>query len=725
MNKENKQLRFVKTKYEDKINDIINKMTIDEKIGQLNQVGTSIYGSEEKFYKDLIREGKVGSFLSLDGVKKINMLQKISLEESRLKIPLLFANDIIHGYRTIFPIPLAESCSWDEELARKTARASAMESWAAGINWTFAPMVDIARDPRWGRISEGFGEDTYLSGILAKAKVDGYQGEDLSKNGNILACAKHFTAYGGAEGGRDYNTVDMSRQQLHEVYIPPFKEAIKAGVGTLMAAFNDLNGVPCTANKYLLKDVLKDKLGFEGVIISDYNAIAELITHGHSKDLSCGTNAAFNSGIDVDMCSFGYLKNLKELIDEGSISIDDLNESVRNVLRLKFMLGLFDNPYKSDEKLENEYVMKKEYLELSRESAQKSIVLLKNSEKILPLDKNLKKISLIGPLADNKEDLLGSWATTGNKERVVTVLEGLNKAVCDKTDIMYSIGCEIEGEDEKYFNEAIEMAKKSDAIIAVLGESALMSGEAHCRSNIDLPGVQEKLLKKLNEIGKPIVLVLMNGRPISIPWADKNISAIIEAWHLGTEAGNAICDVLFGNVNPSGKLTTTFPHTSGQIPVYYNHTNTGRPPEKSKSIYEYDSKYIDSPITPLYPFGYGLSYTNYEYSNLEIYPKQISKNGEIDVRIDVKNLGDREGDEIVQLYIQDLFASRVRPVKELKDFRKVKLQPGEVKIVTFKLNISNLGFYNENMEYVVESGDFKVFVGTNSEEVLEDGFEVI
>jgi beta-glucosidase len=708
-----------------RIDKIMLEMTIEEKIGQLNQVGTSIYGDKENLYEDLIREGKVGSFLSVYGSDKINKLQKIAVEESRLKIPLLFGHDVIHGFKTIFPIPLAESCSWDEDLLEKTARVSALESWATGIHWTFAPMIDIARDPRWGRISEGFGEDTYLNGILTVSKVKGYQGDDLSKNGNILACAKHFAAYGEAEGGRDYNTSDISYQKLQDVYLPPFKNAIDAGVGSIMTAFQDLNGVPCTANKYLLNTVLKKQFDFDGIIITDYNAIGELIIHGYSPNLKEAAKTAINLGINIDMCSFGYSKHLNELIDENSIEISQIDSTVRKILEFKFKLGLFDNPFKTDKETEKEILLKESHRKLARESAQKSIVLLKNENNLLPLNKKINTIGLIGPFIKNKLDLLGSWAFNGDENDTVSIYEAFNNYLGKNTKILSSKGCNIDDNDISYFDEALKVANESDVIIACMGETANMSGEAYSRSSIGLPKIQEKLLKKLKLTNKPIILVLINGRPLSIPWADENISSIIEAWQLGTESGNAICDVVFGDVNPSGKLTTTFPYSTGQIPLYYNHTNTGRPAGDKDSKNPFESKYIDVTNKALYPFGHGLSYTTFKYNELKILNKEIKKDSKLKLNITLKNTGKRYGDEIVQVYIQDLFASRVRPIKELKAFKKVGLKPNEEKIIEFEIDTNKLGFYNENLEYIVEKGDFKIYVGSSSEKLIEESFKII
>lgn len=728
--------------YEKKINVLISKMTIEEKVGQLTQIVPSLYGAfeeiitklvegeisyeefqamEKNYHKDEIREGILGSMGGVTGAEISNELQKIAVEESRLGIPILFGLDIIHGYKTIFPIPLAEACSWDMELIEKTAEIAAKEASAAGIHWTYAPMVDVSRDPRWGRVAEGAGEDTFLASVIAAARVKGFQGEDLSGAERILACAKHFAAYGGAVGGRDYNTVDMSLQTLHEVYLPPFKAAVNAGVGTFMSAFNDLNGIPCTVNNYLLTDVLREQFGFKGFVVSDANSIAEVVVHGESIDRKEASKKALMAGLEMDMSHGTYQQDLPEQIRNGDIPEAVLDEAVRRVLLVKFHLGLFDHPYRTNRELEEKTLLASEHVEVAREMAKRSIVLLKNEDNILPLKKNLKKIAVIGTLADNQKEMLGTWAITGDPEKVVTVLSGIQSAVDKDTKIVYSKGCEVLGNENMDFEAAAQLANESDVIIAVLGENADMSGEASSRMDLNLPGRQEELLKALHQTGKPVVVVLINGRPLTIPWAAENVSAIVEAWQLGIQSGNAIADVLFGDYNPSGKLVATFPYSVGQIPIYYNHTKTGRPAGKIK----FTSKYIDGPSQPLYPFGFGLSYTTFEYENLHISSSEVTKEDKITVTIDVINSGDREGEEIVQLYISDVVASRVRPVKELKGFRKVYLKPGERKTISLEIVIKQLGFYNQEMEYIIEPGLFKVFVGPNSNEGLEEEFTVL
>ncbi|MBM7652393.1 glycoside hydrolase family 3 N-terminal domain-containing protein [Neobacillus cucumis] len=732
--------------YEKKINDLVGKMTLEEKIGQLTQFLPSIFGAfgmtkdeiiaklvegeisyeefqamERNYHRDEIKEGLLGSMGGVTGAELSNELQKIAVEESRLGIPLLFGLDVVHGYRTIFPIPLAEACSWDMELIEKTAEIAAKEASASGLHWTYAPMVDITRDPRWGRIAEGAGEDTYLGSIIAAARVRGFQGEDVSQPERILACAKHFAAYGGAVGGRDYNTVDMSLQTLHDVFLPPFEAAAKAGVGTFMSAFNDLNGVPCTVNKYLLTDVLREQYGFTGFVVSDANSIAEVEVHGYAENRKEASKKALLAGLEMDMSQGTYKEDLPEQFKNGTISVEVLDEAVRRILSVKFNLGLFDNPYRTNKVIEEQSLLAPEHIDIAREMAKRSIVLLKNENNILPLKKNLKKIAVIGPLADNKKELLGTWAITGNEEDVVTILSGITAAVENDTEIAYSKGCEVIGEEGMDFNLAVEMASDSDVIIAVVGENADMSGEASSRMDLNLPGRQEELLKALHQTGKPVIVVLINGRPLAIPWVADNVSAIVEAWQLGIQTGIAVADVLFGDYNPSGKLVATFPYSVGQVPIYYNHPRTGRPAGKIK----FTSKYIDGPHQPLYPFGFGLSYTTFNYDNLVVNSPEVTKDSLTTISVDVTNTGKRAGEEVVQLYISDLVASRVRPVKELKGFKKVNLQPGERQTVTIDLDIHSLGFYNEAMEYVVEPGLFKVCVGPNSQEGLEGELRVL
>ncbi|MGV8981036.1 beta-glucosidase BglX [Clostridium sp.] len=742
----NRQQNHIIEEYEKRIDELIIKMTLKEKIGQLVQISPSLFGAfgmtqdeiiqklvngeitpeqfekfERNYHEDEIREGIIGSMGGITGAEKSNELQKIAVEESRLGIPIIFGLDVIHGYRTIFPIPLAEACSWEPEIMKKSAQIAAKEASAAGVHWTFAPMVDISRDPRWGRVAEGAGEDPYLGSVIAAARVEGFQGENLSNPDSILACAKHFAAYGGAVGGRDYNTVDMSLQMLHDVYLKPFEAASKAGVATFMSAFNDVNGVPCTANSYLLTDVLRGKFGFNGLVVSDANSVAECVVHGHSSDRKEASKKALLAGLDIDMSQGTFREDLPEQITDGTIPEKVLYEAVRRVLRVKFLLGLFDNPYRTSKEKEQTTVLCEEHIKAAREVARRSIVLLKNERNILPLKKNLKKIAVIGPLADNAEDMLGSWAVVGRAKDAVTVLSGIKSAVGSETEVLYSKGCEITGESDMDFTDAIETANQSDIIIAIVGESSSMSGEASSRIDLDLPGRQEELLKALRKTGKPLIVVLINGRPLSIPWVAQNVDALVEAWQLGVQSGNAIADVLFGDYNPSGKLVATFPYSVGQVPVYYNHPMTGRPAGQMK----FTSKYIDGPIEPLYPFGFGLSYTTFSYDNLVLSSSEAVIDEKIVVSVDVINTGNLPGEEIVQLYVSDVVASRVRPVKELKGFKKILLQPGQCETVNIELNIGELGFYNEKMDYTVEPGMFKVCIGPNSKEGLQKELNVI
>jgi beta-glucosidase len=706
-----------------KIDSLIKEMTLEEKIGQLTLFTSDwdVTGpAMRSTYKDDIRSGKTGSIFNAYTAKYNYDLQKIAVEETRLHIPLLFGYDVIHGHRTIFPISLGESCSWDLSDIEKSARIAAVEASAEGIHWTFAPMMDIARDPRWGRISEGAGEDTYLGTLIAKARVKGFQGDDLSAPDSLLACAKHYCAYGAAQAGRDYSTVDMSQRELWSTYLPPFKGAVDAGVCTFMSAFNELDGVPCTGNKYLLDEILRKKWRFSGFVVSDYTSVNEMICHGIVADEKEAALLAFNAGLDMDMQGALYYKYLPELVKEGKVSIKQIDNSVRRILEMKYKKGLFDNPYLyCDEKREKNYVMTQEFLDHARNIARKSIVLLKNEKHILPLKKDVKTIALIGPLADNKENLIGSWCAAGDYKKSVSVMEGIKAK--SSAEILYKKGCDITGTDKTGFKEALEAAKTSDVIVAVMGESSSMSGEASSRSNLDLPGVQKELLMELKKTGKPVVLILMNGRPLTISWEAENINGILETWYLGTEAGNAIADVLFGDYNPSGKLTVTFPRNVGQIPVYYNMKNTGRPmDEKNK----YTSKYLDTPNSPLYPFGYGLSYTTFEYSPLSLDKKEIGLKDSIKVSVTVKNTGTVTGEEVVQLYVRDLVGSVTRPLKELKGFKKVIITPGKSETVVFEITAKDLAFYRRDMSYGVEAGDFKVFVGTNSSDVKEGSFRL-
>jgi beta-glucosidase len=722
------QILFSQVKsFDVKIDSIISLMTVEEKAGQLNQVSSGLGWDpvirQEDFeaQKKLVKEGRIGSFLNAIGVKVTRELQKAAVEESRLKIPLIFGLDVIHGFKTTFPIPLAEASSWDPAAVEKSARYAAKEASAAGIQWTFAPMVDIARDPRWGRIAEGSGEDTYLGSVMAAARVKGFQG-NLSTNQNIIACVKHFAAYGAAEGGRDYNSVDISERTLREVYLPPFKSALDAGAKTFMCSFNEISGTPSSANRHLLTDILRDEWKFDGFVVSDWNSIGELIHHRIASDIKEAAKLSLNAGVDMDMEARAYVNNLPELIKQNKISEKELNEAVRRVLKIKFELGLFDDPYKyCNEELEKTNILSEENKEAALDVAHKSIVLLKNNDNVLPLKKDIKTIAVIGPLGDDHRDPLGCWSAMGNPANVVSLLEGIKSKVSPDSKILFAKGCDINGDSNSGFQEAVETANKSDVVVLALGEAGNMTGEASSRSTIVLPGVQEELAKEIYKTGKLVIVVLMNGRPLAINWLSENIPAILETWFLGLQTGNAIADVLFGDYNPGGKLPVTFPRCTGQIPIYYNHKSTGRP---GNDNVRFSSKYFDLPLTPLYPFGYGLSYTRFDYGKMKLSSEKIPADGELGVSIDIKNAGDYDGEEVVQLYIEDEFASVTRPVKELKGFKKVFLKKGETRTVEFQIGKEQLAFYNKDMDWTAEPGVFKVYVGTNSVDVQEASFEV-
>jgi beta-glucosidase len=705
---------------EARVNALLAKMSLAEKLGQLQQLDGEGTGDFRPEHVDLIRKGLLGSTLNVRGAKKTNQLQRIAVEESRLKIPNLFGYDVIHGYRTIFPIPLAEASSWDPTLAERSASIAAMETYASGVRWTFAPMVDIARDPRWGRITEGAGEDPFLGAAFARARVLGFQGRDYSAQGKVLACAKHWVAYGAAEGGRDYNTTDMSEQTLREIYFPPFHAAVDAGVGTLMSAFNDLNGVPTSANPFTLTKVLRGEWKFDGFVVSDYTAVKELINHGLVANDRDAAQAALNAGVDMEMVSRLFNQNGSDLLKDGKVSQATIDEAVRRILRIKFRLGLFEHPY-ADEASEAGSILTAANRAAAREAAGRSMVLLKNQSDALPLTKNIGSIAVIGPLADDRRAPLGWWSGDGHDDDTVTALTGIRSKVSPQTKVNYAKGCEVLGDSTSGFEEAVNSARQSDVAVVFVGEAKEMVGEAASRSSLDLPGRQMDLVKAIQATGKPTIVVLINGRPPTIGWIVDNVPAVLEAWMGGTEAGNAIADVLFGELNPGGKLPVTFPRTVGQVPIYYNHLNTGRPPEASS---RYNSKYLDVAWTPQFPFGFGLSYTQFKISNLQMSAAEITSTGSLKVSVEVTNTGKRTGDEVVQLYIRDVAASMTRPVKELKGFKRITLKPGETQRVEFTLGPEHLGFYNRDMRYVVEPGEFKVMVGSSSEDVIEKSFQV-
>jgi beta-glucosidase len=708
---------------EKEINSLLSRMTLAEKLGQLQQLDGEGNGNYRPEHVELVRKGLLGSTLNVRGAKATNELQRIAMTESRLKIPLIFGFDVIHGYRTVFPIPLAEACSWDPASVERASSIAAAEARAVGLHWTFAPMVDIARDPRWGRIMEGSGEDPFLGSAMARARTIGFQGRDYSAPDKVVACAKHYVGYGAAEAGRDYNTTDISEWTLRQIYLPPFKATVDAGIGTFMSAFNDLNGVPASANHFTLTKVLRDEWKFDGFVVSDYTSVQELINHGLAADGRQAASAALNAGVDMEMVSRLYNQNGASLLKDGKLTQQTIDEAVRRILRIKFRLGLFDRPY-ADEARESRVVFSTENQTAARQIAAHSMVLLKNERNILPLSKTVRSIALIGPLADSQKDMIGAWSGDGKPSDAITLLQGLKTKVGSQVKINYAKGCEVMGDNTSGFEEAVNAAKASDIVVMAIGEAAEMSGEASSRSSLDIPGRQLDLVKAVQATGKPVVIVLMNGRPLTIPWLAENSPAILEAWFAGTQAGNAIADVLFGDVNPGGKLPVTFPRSLGQVPLYYNHMNTGRPPDPNS---KWTSKYLDIDWTPLFPFGYGLSYTQFALSNLQLSARNIQPDGKLTITVEVQNTGSRAGDEVVQLYLHDVAATRTRPVKELKGFQRVSLQPGEKRQLTFTLTPAELAFYNEDMRFVVEPGVFNVMVGTSSADPkeLKASFEVV
>jgi beta-glucosidase len=691
-------------------------MTIREKLGQLTQYsgeGDEYQASEDQL--DAVRQGEVGSFLNVLGAEYTREVQRIALEESRLGIPLLFAFDVIHGYRTISPIPLAEASTWNPDLVSSSARIAAVEATSAGLHWTFAPMVDIAPDPRWGRIAEGSGEDPYLSAVMAVARVKGFQGGDLREHSTLLACAKHFAAYGGAQGGRDYNTVDISRITLYEYYLPPFRAAVQSGVGTLMSAFNEIGGIPMTANRELATDLLRDQWEFKGFVVSDWTSILELINHGIAGTRAEAGINALTAGVDMDMVAGIYREDLPAQVELGNLSEDLINRSVRRVLAAKMRLGLFDDPYHyCNAGQEESLILAPEHLDLVREVARQSIVLLKNDGRILPLSKDLETIAVIGPLADDKQACLGPWHGRGQVDDVISILEGIKSAVRLSTHIQYAKGCDVTGEDRGGFQKALSLAQAADVVILVLGETREMSGEAASRADIGLPGVQLELAKSVLATGIPTVVLLMNGRPLAIPWLAENAPAIVETWLLGVQAGPAVADMIFGDYNPGGKLPVSFPLSIGQIPVTYRYKRTGRPMDPDN---KYTSKYIDMPNTPLYPFGHGLSYTEFDYRNLAIFPTEAFHGDTVVVSFEIANEGIRGGDAIWQLYVNDPVAGVTRPVMELKGFSRVSLAPGEVKRITVHLPVNMLAYYNKELQPIVEPGEIGIMVGHSSMDI--------
>jgi beta-glucosidase len=729
-----------------KIDSLLNVMTIEEKIGQLNLPSAGAFTTGAVESSDIakkIAEGKVGGLFNIKGIANIREMQKLAVEKSRLKIPLLFGMDVIHGYESVFPIPLGLSCSWDMGLIERSARVAATEASAGGINWTFSPMVDISRDPRWGRISEGSGEDPYLGSEIAKAMVRGFQGDDLAASNTIMSCVKHYALYGAAEAGRDYNTVDMSHQRMYNEYFPPYKAAVDAGVGSVMASFNEIDGVPATANKWLLTEVLRNQWGFKGFLVSDYTGVSEMINHGIG-DYQTVSAKALDAGLDMDMVSEGLLNTLKKSLEEGKVTEKQITDACRRILEAKYKLGLFDDPYRyiNEEREKSEIFTASNRAE-ARAAATKSFVLLKNDKNILPLKKS-GTIALIGPLADAAENMTGTWSVAARFKESITVLQGLKEATEGKAKIIYAKGSNLDADSaiearatmfgkglrrdkrtaETLRAEALRIAAGADVIVAALGEGAEMSGEASSRVNLDIPETQKELLKVLLKTGKPVVLVLFTGRPLVLNWEEKNVPAILNVWFGGSEAGSAIADVLLGDVNPSGKLSTTFPQHVGQIPIYHAHKNTGRP-LSGPWFQKFQSNYMDVPNEPLYPFGFGLSYTTFGYSDVELSKTEIKKTESITVSVTVTNTGKVVGEEVVQLYVRDVVGSTTRPMKELKAFKKIKLEPGASLKVSFELSATDLSFYNYDLKFVAEPGEFQVFVGTNSRDTKEAKFTLV
>ena len=728
------------------ITTLMKKMTLDEKLGQMNLPGAGDIVTGQASSSDIgrkIREGKVGGLFNIKSLSKIRDVQKVAVEQTRLKIPMIVGMDVIHGYQTTFPIPLAMSCTWDLALIEQSARIAAIEASAEGINWTFSPMVDIARDPRWGRIAEGSGEDPYLGSMIAKAMVKGYQGDDLSKNNTIMACVKHYALYGAAEGGRDYNTTDMSRVKMFNEYLPPYKAAVDAGVGSVMASFNEIDGIPATANKYLMTDVLRNQWGFRGFVVTDYTGINEMIDHGMG-DLQNVSALALKAGIHMDMVGEGFLTTLKKSLAEGKISLQDIDNACRLVLEAKYKLGLFDDPYRYlDSTRSKNEVFTPAHLRAARTTATKSFVLLKNANNLLPLKKT-GTIALIGPLADNKENMPGTWSVSTDLATAKTVRQGLLNALGGQAKLLYAKGSNLMHDTtyekhatmfgrslnrgtqsaEDLRNEALAIAAQSDVIVAALGEASEMSGESSSRTDLDIPDAQKELLMALVKTGKPVVLLLFAGRPMTIKWEHENVPAILNVWFGGSETGSAIADVLFGDVNPSGKLTTTFPQNVGQVPIYYAHKNTGRPLGKGTGFQKFRSNYLDVSNEPLYPFGFGLSYTTFNYSPIRLDRTTMAKGGNLRASVTVTNSGNYDGEEVVQLYIQDLVGSITRPVKELKGFQKIALKKGESREISFTITEQDLKFYNSQLRFVAEPGDFKVYIGTNSSDVKEASFKL-
>lgn len=725
--------------FRDRVDSVMALMTLEEKIGQLNLPAAGDFTTGQASSSNIaekIKAGLVGGLFNIKSVEKIRDVQRVAVEESRLGIPLIFAMDVIHGYETVFPIPIGMSCSWDMALMEKSARIAAQEASADGINWTFSPMTDVSRDPRWGRMSEGSGEDPYLGAQIAKAMIKGYQGDDLSLNNTIMACVKHFALYGAPEAGRDYNTVDMSRQRMFNEYFLPYQAAVEAGVGSVMTSFNDVDGIPASANRWLMTEVLRERWGFEGFVVTDYTAINELTDHGLG-DLQQVSALAMNAGVDMDMVGEGFLTTLKKLVEEGKVSEAAIDAACRRILTAKFKLGLFDDPYRyCDVERSRREVFSEEHRKVAREIAAQTFVLLKNENQTLPL-KKAGTIALVGPMADNTENMTGTWSVAARFENSISLRKGLENALGDRAKIVYAKGSNIYPDSllesrvsifgkptyrddrpaQVLIQEALQAARNADVIVAAMGESAEMSGESSSRTDIEIPENQRALLEALLKTGKPVVLVLFTGRPLAIKWEQENLHAILNVWFAGSEAGYAIADVLFGDVNPSGKLSATFPQNVGQVPIYYNHKSTGRPLAAGQWFQKFRTNYLDVSNDPLYPFGFGLSYTHFEYGEIKLSKSELVGDERVSVSVDVKNVGSVDGAEVVQLYVRDLVASMTRPVKELKGFEKVFLKAGETKTVSFELDQEQLKFYNNDLDFIFEPGEFEIMVGGNSRDV--------
>ncbi|WP_081939479.1 beta-glucosidase BglX [Sphingobacterium deserti] len=726
------------------VSELMGKMTVEEKIGQLNLVtgGEAVTGSVVSTgVESKIKSGQIGGIFSMSSPSKIRAAQTLAVKQSRLGIPIIFGMDVIHGYKTLFPIPLGLAATWDMNLIRESARIAAVEATADGLNWTFSPMVDISRDPRWGRISEGSGEDTYLSSRIAAEMVKGYQGSDLQANNTLMACVKHFALYGAAEAGRDYNTTDMSLHRMYNEYLPPYKAAIDAGAGTVMASFNDINGVPATANKWLMTDVLRNQWGFNGMVVTDYTGINELVDHGLG-DLQTVSALSLKAGIHMDMVGEGFLTTLKKSLDEGKVTQAEIDQACRLVLEAKYKLGLFEDPFRyCDDKRAKNNILTPAHLAKSREIAAKSFVLLKNDKQTLPLQKK-GTVALIGPLANTGANMPGTWSVSADLENTPSLLEGMQAALGNSVKIVHHMGSNLltdaayqeratmfgrtiprdERPEADIIAEAVQVASGADVIVAALGESSEMSGESSSRTDLDIPATQKRLLEALLKTGKPVVLVVFAGRPLTLSWEQEHVPAILNVWFGGTETGKAVADVLFGDVNPSGKLPATFPKNVGQIPLYYAAKTTGRPLAKDAWFQKFRSNYIDVDNEPLYPFGYGLSYSSFSYSDIKLSKTSLQANDKIIATVNVKNTGNFDGEEVVQLYLRDIYASITRPVKELKGFQKIFLKKGESRDVSFEISAEDLKFYNNELKFVAEPGDFKLYIGTNSSDVKETQF---